>query len=45
MVRKISLMVMCMMSVVLLSSCETVKGLGQDIQNTGDNVWEAINKK
>ena len=29
---------------VALSGCETIKGVGQDIQNTGDNVWEAMTK-
>lgn len=27
-----------------LSGCETIKGISQDIQNTGDNVWDVLTK-
>jgi len=27
-----------------LTGCETIRGLGEDIQNTGDNIWDAMNK-
>ena len=29
---------------IVLAGCETVKGLGKDIENTGDNIQEAAEK-
>jgi len=42
--KKVILLIACVFVIGLFSGCETIKGLGQDIQNTGDNIWEAINK-
>ena len=42
--KKIYLMLSFLAIAVLLNGCETVKGVGQDIQNTGDNIWEAVTK-
>jgi len=42
--KKLVLMMMCICFVSVLTGCETIKGLGQDIENTGNNVWDAINK-
>lgn len=38
------LLLICVSFVAVLSGCETVKGIAQDIQNTGDNLWEGMNK-
>ncbi len=30
--------------IALLAGCETVKGAGQDIENTGENIESAVEK-
>jgi len=40
--KKFYPLIFSLMVVITVSGCETIKGLGQDIQNTGDNVWEAV---
>ena len=43
--KKIVLLVVFCCTVVLLTAgCETVKGMGQDIENTGENVEKAMSK-
>ena len=27
-----------------LTGCETVKGIGKDIENTGDNIYDVFNR-
>lgn len=29
---------------MLVAGCETVKGIGKDLRNTGENINEAVNK-
>lgn len=31
-----------MLALIMLSGCETVKGVGQDVENTGDNIQEVV---
>ena len=42
--KKLMVFIVGIMLVSALSGCETVRGLGQDIQNTGDNIWDVITK-
>ena len=43
--KKIVLLIVFCCAVILLNAgCETVKGVGQDIKNTGENVEHAIEK-
>ncbi len=38
------LLIMSLVLTVSILGCETIKGLGKDIENTGQNIGEAINK-
>lgn len=38
------LLIMSLILTVSILGCETIKGLGKDIENTGQNIGEAINK-
>ena len=40
--RKGILSVCLFVAVVMLSGCETMKGIGKDIANTGDNIQDAV---
>jgi len=42
--KKLILVLAGVILVAGLSGCETIRGLGEDIQNTGDNIWEGLNK-
>ena len=42
--KKLGLFLVGLMLVSVLSGCETLKGLNQDILNTGDNIWEILTK-
>ena len=43
--KKLSLVVLIGFAAALLAGCETIKGAGQDLQNTGDNIWGAVTQK
>jgi len=43
--KKSVLIVICILFVAIFSGCETMKGIGKDLQNTGDNIWEAVTNK
>lgn len=42
--KKLTLLVVLLSMATLLSSCETFKGLAQDIENTGRNIKDVLNK-
>jgi predicted small secreted protein len=42
--KKIFIAWFCLVIVIIASGCETVKGLGRDIENTGQNIQEVFNK-
>jgi predicted small secreted protein len=35
----------CVVSIVLLAGCNTVKGVGQDLQKAGEKIEDAAKKK
>lgn len=39
-----SLLLIALMVAVLLSGCETIKGLGKDIENTGRNISDGFSQ-
>ena len=43
--KKAVLFFACIAFLAVLTGCETMKGAGKDLQNTGDNIWEAITRK
>jgi len=43
--KKMTLLALTVVIITSLCGCETIKGLGRDIQNTGDNIWEGVTKK
>lgn len=42
--KKLLLVMTVACFVGVLAGCETIKGVGQDIENTGNNIWETVNK-
>ncbi len=42
--KKLMLFFVGVLLISALSGCETIRGLGEDIQNTGDNLWQVLNK-
>ena len=42
--KKILILFVGVILVSTLIGCETVKGIGKDIENTGDNIWEGLNR-
>lgn len=42
--KEIVLSILLILLLLTLSSCETGRGLGKDIENTGENVQETIDK-
>lgn len=41
---KKSLVVCVLISILFLSGCETFKGMARDIENTGKNIQEGVNR-
>ena len=35
---------MCLIAILFVSGCETIKGIGKDVENTGQNIQEALTK-
>jgi predicted small secreted protein len=44
MTMKIALMAVCAMTLMLSSGCNTVKGIGQDLQKAGEKIEGAAKK-
>jgi len=42
--KKLSLIMMGLMVGFTLIGCETIRGFGKDIQNTGDNIQDIVNR-
>ena len=42
--RKEIVFVFCFAVVLFVSGCETIKGIGRDVENTGQNIQEALTK-
>ena len=42
--KKFTLLVILLSLTAILTGCETFKGLAQDIENTGRNIKDALNK-
>lgn len=38
MARNIQILILCLLSLVCLSGCNTVKGLGQDVEKMGESM-------
>ena len=43
--KKLIIAAAFVMLTTTLLGCETMKGIGKDLQNTGDNIWEAVTNK
>ena len=41
--KRVILFLLCASFVVMLIGCETAKGVGKDIENTGQNIQEGVN--
>ena len=37
-----TLMIACLFSLMVFMGCETFKGVAKDIENTGDNIQDAV---
>jgi len=42
--KRILLLILCITFVGSLLGCETVRGIGKDLENTGENINEAVDK-
>jgi len=40
--KKVTMFVLGLMFMSTLVGCETFKGIGQDIKNTGDNIYDVV---
>lgn len=43
--RKLLLIIVLLVMSISVMGCETIKGVGKDLQNTGDNIWDVVTKK
>jgi len=43
--KKITLLILAVALIGTLAGCETMKGLAQDIENTGENLGEVLTKQ
>ena len=40
--KSLIIIIVCLVTVTVLLGCETFKGIGKDIENTGNNIQDAV---